>query len=214
VSVDPLDGACEVEGDIPALGLVAYVAFVLVAFGWRTWLQYRRTGDSGFRGFSGGALERSASVLFLVGLLLAPIAPVLELVHWVAPLPGLAQPAVHSFGIAAFALGFGLTVVAQLQMGASWRIGVSPGERTGLVTEGVFSYVRNPIFTGMLLALGGLVLLVPNVLAALAALCTLAGLELQVRLVEEPHLVRMHGERYHAYARSVGRFIPFLGRLR
>ncbi len=199
---------------MPRVALVAYVAFVLVAFGWRTWLQYRRTGDTGFRGFPGGGLARSASVLFVMGLLAAALAPVSELVGWVQPPRSLAQPAIHAAGLVAFALGFGLTVIAQLQMGASWRIGVSREERTALVTHGVFGWVRNPIFTGMLLALVGLVLLVPNGLACLAAALTLAGLELQVRLVEEPHLRRTHGAGYLDYARSVGRFVPGVGRLR
>ena len=41
----------------------------------------------------------------------------------------------------------------------------------------------------------------------------IAGLEIQVRLVEEPHLIRTHGEAYLAWARGVGRFVPGLGRL-
>ncbi len=192
---------------------MGYVAFFLVAFGWRTWRQYRETGDSGFRGFPGGAVGRSASILFLAGLVLAPVAPVLELAGWTHPLRILTHPAVHAVGVAAFAFGFALTVVAQIQMGASWRVGVSPGERTALVTHELFSRFRNPIFTGMLLALVGLVFLVPDSLAALAALCTLVGLELHVRFVEEPYLLRTHGDEYRAYARSVGRFVPGLGRL-
>ena len=198
---------------MPKFALVAYLAFVLVAFGWRTWRQYRQTGDSGFRGFTGDAVGRSASILFAAGLVLALIAPILELVGWVAPAPGLARPGVHAIGVAAFALGFALTTLAQVQMGVSWRIGVSAGEGTALVTHGVFGHVRNPIFTGMLLALVGLVLLVPSWLAALAALCGLVAVEVQVRRVEEPYLLRMHGDRYREYARSVGRFVPGLGRL-
>jgi protein-S-isoprenylcysteine O-methyltransferase Ste14 len=50
-------------------------------------------------------------------------------------------------------------------------------------------------------ALAGLVLL-------------LASVEIQARLVEEPHLLRVHGEPYAAYARRTGRFLPGLGRLR
>jgi len=202
------------EVEIPAPALIAYIAFVLVAFGWRTWRHYRNTGESGFRGFSGGAVERSASILIMMGLVLAPVAPILELAGEAIPLSSLTRPAFHIIGVGVFAAGFALTVVAQIQMGASWRIGVSPGERTALVTHGVFHHVRNPIFTGMLLALAGLVLLVPNVLAALAFLSTLARLELQVRLVEEPYLLRTHGDEYGAYARSVGRFVPGLGHLR
>jgi protein-S-isoprenylcysteine O-methyltransferase Ste14 len=51
-------------------------------------------------------------------------------------------------GVACFALGFWLTVRAQLDMGESWRIGVDAGEVTALVTTGVFRNVRNPIFSG------------------------------------------------------------------
>ncbi len=37
-------------------------------------------------------------------------------------------------------------------MGASWRIGVNPDERTKLVTGGVFAHVRKPISTAILAA--------------------------------------------------------------
>jgi protein-S-isoprenylcysteine O-methyltransferase Ste14 len=184
-----------VESQIPKLALVAYVAFVLVAFGWRTWRQYRETGDSGLRGLSGGALGRSGSVLLVTGLILAPLAAILELIGWAEPLAIFRRLAIHAMGVAAFSLGFGFTLVAQLQMGTSWRIGVSPAERTALVTHGVFNLVRNPIFAGMLLALLGLVFLFPHVLTALAAACTFVGLELHVRFVEEPHLLSIHGEK-------------------
>ena len=40
------------------------------------------------------------------------------------------------------------------------------------------------------------------------------ALELQTRFVEEPHLRRVHGAAYAAYAAQVGRFVPRVGRLR
>ena len=40
-----------------------------------------------------------------------------------------------------------------------------------------------------------------------------AGLDLEVRLVEEPYLREVHGEPYLAYARATGRFLPRLGTL-
>lgn len=99
-------------------------------------------------------------------------------------------------------------------MGASWRIGVDPRERTDLVTSGLFSHVRNPIFTGMSAVALGLALLVPSWPALLAVGVLAAGLELQVRLVEEPYLIAQHGESYSRWARRAGRFLPGVGRLR
>ena len=49
--------------------------------------------------------------------------------------------------------------------------------------------------------------------AAAAALLLVVGIQLQVRLVEEPYLSRVHGVRYQAYAARAGRFLPGLGRL-
>jgi protein-S-isoprenylcysteine O-methyltransferase Ste14 len=120
---------------------------------------------------------------------------------------------VRATGAAIFLAGLIATFYAQVAMGDSWRIGVDEGERTALVTSGPFSVVRNPIFAAMLPATLGLTLLVPNVVA-LAGLAALGiALEIQVRLVEEPYLLRQHGDAYRNYAGRVGRFVPGLGRL-
>ena len=193
--------------------LVAYLVFLFVAFGWRTWAHYRRTGDTGFRGLSRAPGERLGGMLLVLGAPLTLLAPLAELAGLLAPAAFGAHPAVRAVGVLALLAGAWLTVLAQMQMGVSWRIGVDPAERTALVTRGVFGLVRNPIFSGMLLALAGLALLVPNALSFLGAGLVWIGLELHVRRVEEPHLLRTHGDRYRDYARSVGRFLPWLGRL-
>jgi len=199
---------------MPALALLAYLMFVMVAFGWRSWWQYRSTGDLGVRLPEGTGVDRLASLLLVAGVLLAPLACVLAWLDPAGPERPFARPVAHALGLAAFGLGFALTVLAQLQMGESWRIGVSPEERTALVTDGLFGQVRNPIFSAMLVALVGLVLLVPHWASALALGCGWLGIELQVRLIEEPYLLRTHADLYRDYARSVGRFVPGLGRLR
>jgi protein-S-isoprenylcysteine O-methyltransferase Ste14 len=99
-------------------------------------------------------------------------------------------------------------------MRRSWRIGVDPGERTQLVTIGAFSTVRNPIFVGMAFVWFGLALIEPNVLSMVAVLTLLAGIELQVRRVEEPYLLAVHRVAYRRYAAKTGRFVPWFGRLR
>lgn len=72
--------------------------------------------------------------------------------------------------------------------------------------------MRNPIFAAMIPTSLGL--LVPSVVAVAGFAALIAGLELQVRIVEEPYLPRTHGDRYASYASRVGRFMPGVGRLR
>ena len=60
----------------------------------------------------------------------------------------------------------------------------------------------------------GLVLLVPSWVALVGFAGLVIALELQVRVVEEPYLLRAHGDRYRRYAADTGRFVPSIGRLR
>jgi protein-S-isoprenylcysteine O-methyltransferase Ste14 len=196
-----------------ALGL--YAVYMALAFGLRTWLQLRRTGESGFKGISGrlGSLEWTAGVLFVVAIAVGVAAPVLDVVDALEPLDALDSAGLRATGVAIFVAGLVATLNAQIAMGESWRIGVDPQEHTALVTSGPFAVVRNPIFAAMFPASLGLALLVPNVVALAGLAALWLALEIQVRLVEEPYLLRAHGDAYREYAASVGRFVPGLGRL-
>jgi protein-S-isoprenylcysteine O-methyltransferase Ste14 len=199
-----------------ALALVLYVAYLALAFGLRTLIQLRRTGSTGFHGLGGrpGSAEWVAGIGFTMALLLGAAAPVLALLGVLEPIEALDTTAAHIAGVVLAVAGIATTFYAQVAMGTSWRIGVDPAERTELVTAGPFGLVRNPIFAAMAPTALGLTLLVPSwvALAGLAGL--IAALELQVRVVEEPFLLRAHGDSYAAYAARVGRFVPRLGRLR
>lgn len=118
---------------------------------------------------------------------------------------------VRASGWLFIACGTVLTVVAQGQMGKSWRIGVDD-RPTDLVTNGLFALSRNPIFSGMILTLVGAVLIAPAVWSILFASVTLLLIAVQTRL-EETHLVALHREAYIDYAQRVGRFLPCVGRL-
>jgi protein-S-isoprenylcysteine O-methyltransferase Ste14 len=196
--------------------LACFSAFLLAAFGWRSWLQYRLTGDTGLRrpGRGSGALEWSAWLLLLAGGATSFLAALLAAAGRLRAVAPAEQPGAALLGAGCLLAGFACTLVAQFQMGPSWRVGVDPRERTALVQHGVFARVRNPIFSSMLLGLLGVALLVPHGLAWLGLLLVFAGIELQVRGVEEPYLLRAHGDAYRAYAGRVGRFLPGVGCLR
>jgi protein-S-isoprenylcysteine O-methyltransferase Ste14 len=199
-----------------ALAIVLYVVYLALAFGLRTLLQLRRTGSSGFKGLGGrpGSAEWLAGVGFAVALLLGAAAPVLALADVVEPIEALDTTALQTAGAVVAVAGIGLTLYAQVAMGASWRIGVDETERTDLVTGGPFALVRNPIFAAMLPTALGLTLLVPSPVAIAGLAGLLLALEVQVRVVEEPYLTRVHGQAYRAYAAHAGRFVPGVGRLR
>jgi protein-S-isoprenylcysteine O-methyltransferase Ste14 len=198
------------------IGLALQLAFLVLAFGLRTVVQMTRTGSTGFRLLPRSApfSERFGVVLLLVAGVLSFLGTLFEATGTLDPVGLLDETAVRLAGAAAAAAGLAVTVVAQFNMGTSWRVGVDPSEVTELVTGGLFRYVRNPIFLGMLLFWAGVAFVAPNMLCLVAPLAGLAGMEVQVRLVEEPYLREVHGYRYLRYASRAGRFFPGIGRIR
>ena len=109
--------------------------------------------------------------------------------------------------------GIGLLIAATLDLGASWRIGIEEGAAPGLITDGLYRFSRNPIFLALLVIVAGYTMLLPRRLSVILLIGTYLGIRQQVA-AEEAYLRRAYGERYLAYARRVGRFLPGLGRLR
>ena len=194
------------------LALVMQLAFLAVAFGWRTMVHRRRTGDSGFRWQQHDRIARVSGALFAAALVIGTVGVTLSAFSvtdlW-APLTGTWA---FVAGLTLFSAGCVATLAAQSAMGASWRIGVEPSERTGLVTDGLFGWARNPIFTGMVIAAAGLALLAPTLLTAASVVMLVVAVRVQVRRVEEPYLREAMSE-WPSYAQRVGRFVPRLGRL-
>lgn len=141
--------------------------------------------------------------LFTGGLFASPVGVVLGNPN---------DDVVAAIGLAVLGVGVIGVVVAQAQMGASWRAGVDPAERTELVTHGLFAVVRNPIYSCCILAAAGMALVVSNVVTVVSAVVVFIGAEIVVRAVEEPHLRRVHGEAFTAYVARSGRFVPSGGR--
>jgi protein-S-isoprenylcysteine O-methyltransferase Ste14 len=198
---------------MPLLALAGYAVFLTLAFGLRSWVHLRRTGSTGFVGLSGraGSAEWWGGVLFAAALVAGVAAPSLQLAGIIDPVAALTGAAVAVPGLVLWAAGVAATLWAQFVMGDSWRIGVDGTERTALVGGGPFRWVRNPIFSAMIAASAGLVLIAPNPLALAALAILILAIEIQVRLVEEPYLARTHGESYVRWAAHTGRFVPGVG---
>lgn len=196
-----------------AIALTLYIVWAVLAFGWRTVTQYRRTGDTGLRLHAEpNTPQWWAKIGFVIAIAVGFTAPIAA-VAGLGNVPALDASWLHATGVAVTIIGIVLTVVAQYAMGESWRIGVDTNERTALVTTGAFAMVRNPIFTAMLFTATGLTMTIPNVISIFGLVALIAALEVQVRLVEEPYLLTAQGDSYRAYAHHVGRFMPGIGRI-
>jgi protein-S-isoprenylcysteine O-methyltransferase Ste14 len=201
---------------VAQLAIWMLIAFGILTFGVRVIVQVRRTGKTGLIGLRHGAglADWLSGILFVAGMALATASVVLVLNDSIEPIDSLDVGALNGIGIALAAAGGLAVFAAQLGMGESWRIGVDEEERTDLVTGGWFSLCRNPIYTAMIVGWTGFALMVPTWLGFAAVVVIAIGLEVQVRAVEEPYLLRTHGDEYRRYASHVGRFVPAVGRLR
>ena len=94
-------------------------------------------------------------------------------------------------------------------MANSWRIGIDENDKTKLVTNGLFSISRNPIFLGIMIANIGLFVIIPNAFTLLIVSLSTVSINTQIRL-EEAFLVSSHGKAYTNYYKKVNRWLPSL----
>ena len=109
-------------------------------------------------------------------------------------------------GFSVMFISLTLTIISQITMSNSWRIGIDLDKKTELITMGIFNYSRNPIFLGMVLFMSGIFLVTPNVLILMIVLLGFILIEFQVRL-EEEFLEKQFGEEYIKYKKEVRRYI-------
>jgi protein-S-isoprenylcysteine O-methyltransferase Ste14 len=167
-----------------------------------------RAGDPSAHAFLSRVLAACFAVVISLGALAALWPAGLQAIDRLhAPPPAaLLWP-----GLALAVLAAWLVWRGQEDMAASWRVGIAPGERTELVTRGLFRFCRNPIYLGLLTALGAFCCFLPGYLSGGLLVLGAVLLQVQARL-EEAHLLQLHGASYAAYRARVGRFLPFTGR--
>jgi protein-S-isoprenylcysteine O-methyltransferase Ste14 len=194
------------------LPLTGVLLMIGVACCWRAWMQFRRHGTWGVLLFRSGRPGQTLRDGLLVALFVLLLGQAVVAAGWpeekfAATTPGRVTGAVLFLG------GIALLVMAQLHLGASWRIGIEEGAAPGLVTSGLYRLARNPIYLALLVVVAGYALLLPTALSFALLLGTWVGVRSQVA-VEEAYLLRTYGAAYRSYARRVGRFLPGIGRLR
>jgi protein-S-isoprenylcysteine O-methyltransferase Ste14 len=186
------------------------VAYVFAAFVWRTYRVWKQTGviPVTFRAGDNAHDFIGRHFVLLFVLILAVVAVYSfspSFYQFSLPVVWMEKPSAKMIGSAILMLSLAWTVVAQVQMGESWRIGIDREHRTPLMMSGVFSFSRNPIYVGMKLTLVGLFLVIPNAITLLTMVLGFVLIGVQVRL-EEEFLTNTHGEVYLKYRSQVGRW--------
>jgi protein-S-isoprenylcysteine O-methyltransferase Ste14 len=104
-------------------------------------------------------------------------------------------------------VALGATFVCWKRMGKSWRMGIDPNDRTQLISNGPYAYVRHPIYGLSTLLMLTTMLVIPSPLMVAAGVIHIILLQWEARR-EEMYLWKVHGEEYTRYMEQTGRFFP------
>ncbi len=187
------------------------IIYLCIAFALPSYKIYKKTGINPVTfGTSENAHDYIGRVMkILIGLLIATVAVFSEGDSWYAylvPVDYLEKEWFKIIGLAIAHIALIWICIAQYQMGVSWRIGIDEENKTDLVTHGIFSISRNPIFLGMILTMLGVFLIIPNIITFFLALTSYFIIQIQIRL-EEEFLEKIHGAAYQDYKQRTRRLI-------
>jgi len=115
-------------------------------------------------------------------------------------------PVLKVLGSILIATGFVIFMLSLISFGHSWRVGIDTRNAGALVTTGIFSLTRNPIFVFLDAYFVGTWLVYPNLFFGAAAIITILGIHWQI-LQEERFLKTHYGEMYQRYSRAVRRYL-------
>jgi len=189
------------------LFLIVYFFFV---FFLRSYLLWKRTGvnpltfskSDDAHGYNGKIFTVISVLEFVVVFIFAFKS---EWYQYLLPFWYLEYSYLQYIGFCLLSLSLLLVWVAQSQMANSWRIGIDEKNKTELVTNGLFSVSRNPIFLGIMIANLGLFLVIPNAFTLLIVSLSTVSINTQIRL-EEAFLKSSHGKEYQDYLHQVRRW--------
>jgi protein-S-isoprenylcysteine O-methyltransferase Ste14 len=116
---------------------------------------------------------------------------------------------IHAVGVSLVAAGIGIAIWARHHLGQYWSGRVTLKVDHQLIQSGPYTWVRHPIYSGLLVALGGTALFVGEWRALLGVLLMFLGFW-QKAWREERLLESQFGSDYQQYRTRTGRLLPRL----
>ena len=187
------------------------VLYMMVAFVLPSYRTYKQTGINPITfGKTGNAHDYIGFVMkVLIALLFIAVFIYSfsdKAYQYLVPISYLMKEVFMIVGLILIHLSLLWISVAQYQMSNSWRIGIDENNKTELITKGLYSYSRNPIFLGMIVSVTGIFFILPNAITFFLMLSTYIVIQIQIRL-EEKFLEKQHGQEYLSYKQTTKRLL-------
>lgn len=111
-------------------------------------------------------------------------------------------------GLVMWVSGLGLAIWARVHLGRNWGSPMSQKDSPDLVTSGPYRWIRNPIYSGIILALFGSALAVELQWLIVAVL--IGGYFVYSAVMEQHYMEQTFPDTYPAYRDSTKMLIPFV----
>ena len=118
------------------------------------------------------------------------------------------DPWLAGIGTAMFAGGLALAIWARLHLGRNWGTPMTEKDSPELVTTGPYRWIRNPIYSGLILAMTGTAIAIS--VFGLVVVALLGGYFVYSAVMEQRFLAAKFPDTYPAYLRSTKMLVPFV----
>ena len=190
---------------------IYFLIYFFLVFVLRSFLLWKNTGVNPLTFNKGddahGYNGKVFGIISIIELIVVSIYAFIPSLHkYLLPFWYVENESLQYVGWGLLILSLIMVWLAQSNMRESWRIGIDEENKTELITNGFFTFSRNPIFLGIMIANVGLFLVLPNAFTLLIVALSTTSINTQIRL-EEAFLTKEHGEQYTSYRSKVNRWL-------
>lgn len=124
------------------------------------------------------------------------------------------RPWMGWFGLVLEVCFLALFFASHRQLGRNWSVTLEIRDRHKLVSEGLYRYIRHPMYSSFWLWAIAQAFLIPNWVAGLSGVLGVGILYFARVDAEEKLMIEAFGEEYRSYAAKTGRLFPSVYRFR